>query len=135
MRARQVIYVAIVLAACTGQATGTSITSPPAPSSTSLPGPTTSIAIPATSENIAVAFVEAWQAGDRSAMEALAEPDALVQADELANLAGEEWQFHHCEGAAGTIFCVWASGTDQLAIGVGNIDEPHLVTSVSLVDV
>jgi hypothetical protein len=68
-------------------------------------------------------------------MEALAEPDALTQADELANLVGESWQFDHCEGAAGTVFCVWASETDQLAIGVGNLEEPHLVTSVSLVDV
>lgn len=68
-------------------------------------------------------------------METLSEADALEQADGLADLASEAWQFDHCEGAAGTVFCVWATSTDQLAIGVGNLEEPHLVTSISLVDV
>lgn len=135
IRVRQALALGLVVTACAGQAAGTSTTSSPDTATTGRRAITNSIATPATSEEVAVAFFEAWQAGDRSAMEALAEPKALAQADDLADLAGEAWHFDHCEGAAGTIFCVWASETDQLAIGVRNIEEPHLVTSVSLVDV
>lgn len=130
---RHFLALALVAAACSGQMTGTS-TTPPPDTTTTVPSNTITAA-PPTSEEVAVAFFEAWQAGDRSAMEALAEPNALAQADDLADLADDQWQFDHCEGTAGTIFCVWASETDQLAIGVRNIEEPHLVASVGLVDV
>lgn len=135
IRVNTLFALVLIATACGGQATGTSPTSTPSTTNIGPSTTTTSLAIPATSEEVAVAFFEAWRAGDRPAMETLAEAEALAQADDLANLAGETWQFERCEGAAGTVFCVWASETDQLAVGVRNIEEPHLVTSVSLVDV
>lgn len=87
------------------------------------------------SEEVARAFVEAWIADDRVMMESLAEPAVLAQADTIANLRGEEWAFDHCEGAAGTVFCIWAAGSEELVVGVRNVEEPHLVTSFALADV
>lgn len=116
----------LVFMACGQSGQTTSTTAPTTPSTTGAP---------VTSEEVAAAFFEAWRTGDQATMESLAEPEALAQATELSDLATLDWQFDHCEGAAGTIFCVWKSDTDQLAIGVGNLEEPHRVTTVSLVDV
>ena len=66
-------------------------------------------------------------------MEQLAEPAALVEADALADLASEDWEPEMCEAAAGTVHCIWVSGAGTLAIGVRNLEEPHLVTSFGLV--
>ena len=66
-------------------------------------------------------------------MEQLAEPSAVTEADSLADLASEVWESQRCEGAAGTVYCSWISGAGTLAIGVRNIEEPHLVTSFRLV--
>ena len=68
-------------------------------------------------------------------MESLSEPVVLAQADAIANLRGEEWVFHHCEGAAGTVFCIWGAGSEELVVGVRNVEEPRLVTSFALADV
>ncbi|MGH9199024.1 MAG: hypothetical protein ACRD1T_25265 [Acidimicrobiia bacterium] len=131
---RRILIAGLVLTACSSASTTqpqtTSAEIPPATTSAA-----TSLPADASSEDVATAFFVAWVDGDRPLMEALSESDALRQAEGLSDLAGEAWQFDHCEGAAGTVFCVWATSTDQLAIGVRNIDEPHLVTSVSLVDV
>jgi hypothetical protein len=83
---------------------------------------------------VAAAFFEAWQAGDRQAMERLSEPDALAAAEHLADLVSETWEPELCEGAAGTVHCIWISDAGTLAIGVRNIEEPHLVTSFGLVE-
>ena len=66
-------------------------------------------------------------------MEQLAEPAALAEADELADLATQAWEPELCEGAAGTVHCIWTSSAGTLAIGVGNVEEPHLVISFGLV--
>lgn len=66
-------------------------------------------------------------------MERLSEPDALAQADDLAALAAEAWEQELCEGAAGTVHCIWFTADNVLAIGVRNIEEPHVVTSFRLV--
>lgn len=67
-------------------------------------------------------------------MERLSEPDALAQAEDLADLATETWVPELCEGAAGTVHCIWFTDDEVLAIGVRNIEEPHVVTSFALVD-
>lgn len=67
-------------------------------------------------------------------MEQLSEPAALAEADNLADLVSESWEPELCEGAAGTVHCIWISDAGTLAIGVRNIEEPHLVTSFGLVE-
>ncbi|MEX0667437.1 MAG: hypothetical protein WD313_03830, partial [Acidimicrobiia bacterium] len=62
------------------------------------------------------------------------EPEALAQADSLAALASEPWEPELCEGAAGTVHCIWFTDAEALAIGVRNVEEPHLVTSFRLVE-
>jgi len=118
--------VLVTLTAC-GETAGTTSTSAP-------PATTTIIEAPLTSEAVAVAFFEAWQAGNRDAMERLSEPPALAQADGLVDLADEPWEQELCEGAAGTVHCIWFTDDEVLAIGVRNIEEPHLVTSFQLVE-
>jgi hypothetical protein len=93
---------------------------------------TTSAAIP--SEQVAAAFFEAWRSDDRETMERLSEPAALAEADGLRDLISEPWEPELCEGAAGTVHCIWISEAGTLAIGVRNIEEPHLVTSFGLVN-
>ena len=121
---RSLLIVLLVGAACSSSRPGE-------PTSTTRSSSTT----PASAEDVAAAFVAAWTAGDLATMQDLATPESLEQAEGLSALAGEAWEFDHCEGAAGTIFCIWVSDSDQLAIGVSNIEEPHLVTTVGLVDV
>lgn len=115
----------VLLIACGGQAGTTT---------SALPATTATTGAPLTSEAVAVAFFEAWQSGDGEAMVRLSEADALAQADDLADLADESWEQELCEGAAGTVHCIWISDAGTLAIGVRNIEEPHLVTSFGLVD-
>ena len=81
-----------------------------------------------------MAFFEAWRTQDRTVMELLAEPAAVVEADDLADLAFEDWEAQPCEGAAGTVFCSWTASSGTLAIGVQNIQEPHIVTSVRILE-
>ena len=117
---------AAVLAAGCGQPAGTT---------TSATAATTTTAQPSlTSQDVAIAFFEAWQSGDREAMEQLSEPAALAEANALSELASEAWEPELCEGAAGTVHCIWIADAGTLAIGVRNIEEPHLVTSFGLVD-
>ncbi len=118
------LMIAVLATACGEPAVTT--TSPP-------PGTTTTEAAPVTSEEVALAFFNAWQAGDRELMEQLSEPSALA-ADSLTVLASETWEPELCEGAAGTVHCIWISDAGTLAIGVRNIEEPHVVTSFGLVD-
>ena len=89
---------------------------------------------PISSEQVASAFFEAWKTGDREIMEQLSEPAALAEADGLRDLISEPWEPELCEGAAGTVHCIWISDAGTLAIGVRNIEEPHLVTSFGLVN-
>lgn len=105
-----------------------------ASSTTAPPDLTTTTVGPVTSEQLAAAFFEAWKAGDREVMEQLSEPTALAEADGLNDLLSESWEPELCEGAAGTVYCIWVSDAGTLAIGVRNIEEPHLVTSVMMVD-
>lgn len=67
-------------------------------------------------------------------MEQLSEPAALAEANGLNELSSEKWEPELCEGAAGTVHCIWISDAGILAIGVRNIEEPHLVTSFGLVE-
>jgi hypothetical protein len=87
-----------------------------------------------TSEEVAEAFFEGWKAGDRAVMEHLSEPTALEEADRLSELTSESWEPELCEGAAGTVYCSWVSDAGTLAIGVRNIEEPHIVTSVMMMN-
>ncbi|MGH8958902.1 MAG: hypothetical protein ACRDVK_09520 [Acidimicrobiia bacterium] len=125
---RILIALCLFIPACATEA-GETTTAAPTPTSavqtTSAPD----------SQGVARAFVEAWMADDRATMESLSDPVVLEQADAIANLRGEDWTFDHCEGAAGTVFCIWAAGLDELVVGVRNVEEPHLVTSFALADV
>ena len=93
---------------------------------------TTSSAVP--SEQVAAAFFEAWKTGDREVMERLSEPAALAEADGLRDFSSEPWEPELCEGAAGTVHCIWVSDVRTLAIGVRNIEDPHLVTSFTMLN-
>jgi hypothetical protein len=107
----------------------------PVATTTSTAAETTSTSeTPVTSEEVALAFFEAWRTGDRAAMERLSESDAFAAAEDLADLASATWEPELCEGAAGTVHCIWISDAGTLAIGVRNIEEPHVVTSFALVD-
>ena len=117
---------AILVAGC-GQSAETTTSAPPAATSTTQ-------ASSLTSQDVAIAFFDAWQSGDRESMEQLSEPAALAEADALSELASEAWEPELCEGAAGTVHCIWISDAGTLAIGVRNIEEPHLVTSFGLVE-
>ena len=120
------VLTALALTSC-GETAETTTTSAPPPTSTTAEAPLTS-------EGVALAFFEAWQNGDREEMERLSEPAALAQADNLADLASDPWEQELCEGAAGTVHCIWFTDDDVLAIGVRNIEEPHVVTSFQLVE-
>lgn len=130
MSRRDLALVALVLATACGRPDATTTTSAAADTPTA----TTDVPVPATSENVAMAFFEAWQTGNRRLMEELTEPAALTEADSLSDLASDPWEFALCEGAAGTLYCSWTSEAGTLAIGVRNIEQPHLVTSVRLLD-
>ena len=119
--------VLLVMAAACGEGAATT-TSPPSDPTT------TTEASSLSSQDVALAFFEAWGAGDRRSMADLSEPPALVQAESLAGLAAEAWEPELCEGAAGTVHCIWVSEAGTLAIGVQNLEEPHLVTSFELLD-
>ena len=105
-----------------------------AATTTSVGPETTTTGGPISSEQVASAFFEAWKNGDRETMQQLSEPTALAQANGLRDLVSEPWEPELCEGAAGTVHCIWISDAGTLAIGVRNIEEPHLVTSVEMVN-
>jgi hypothetical protein len=126
-RAAAAVGLAAILVIGCGRPSATTTSAPPAPT-------TTTQASQLTSQDVAVAFFEAWQSGDRPAMGELAEPVALAEADALSDLASRAWEPELCEGAAGTVHCIWVSDAGVLAIGVRNIEEPHLVTSFGLVE-
>ena len=123
MRAVAWLALLVAAAACGGSAATSAATA-----STT----TTSAAIP--SEQVAAAFFEAWKTGDREMMERLSEPAALAEADGLRDFIPEPWEPELCEGAAGTVHCIWISDSGTLAIGVRNIEEPHLVTSFRMLN-
>ena len=121
------IGLATILVAGCGQPAETTTSAPPATTTTTQPSSLTS-------QDVAIAFFEAWQSGDREAMEQLSEPAALAEADAMSDLVSESWEPELCEGAAGTVHCIWISDAGTLAVGVRNIEEPHLVTSFGLVE-
>lgn len=126
------MLVVLVLATGCGQPDATTTTSAAAATTTTQQGQPGTVAEPVTSGDVALAFFNAWQTGDRPTMEKLSEPAALAEADSISDLASESWEPELCEGAAGTIHCIWTSNAGTLAIGVRNIEEPHLVTNVRL---
>ncbi|MGH8928212.1 MAG: hypothetical protein ACRDWH_07660 [Acidimicrobiia bacterium] len=122
------------LVACAGQLNVTGDPGNSASSSTATTTTSTTSTEVLGSEEVARTFFAAWQAGERSIMESLANPAALAEADDLGDLAAEPWEPEPCEGAAGTLFCSWRSPAGRLAIGVANIEEPHVVMSVRLLE-
>jgi hypothetical protein len=124
---RAVAWLALLVAAAACGSSAARTTSVAAVTTT-----TTSAAIP--SEQVAAAFFEAWKTGDREMMERLSEPAALAEADGLRDFSSEPWEPELCEGAAGTVHCIWVSDVGTLAIGVRNIEEPHLVTSFRMLN-
>jgi hypothetical protein len=120
------VWLALFLAPACGE---------PAATTTSVaPEVTSTTGSPLSSEQVAAEFFEAWTTGDRETMERLSEPAALAEADDLRDLISEPWEPELCEGAAGTVHCIWISNAGTLAIGVRNIEEPHLVTSFEMVN-
>jgi hypothetical protein len=117
----------VLLTNACGQSAGTTTT-------TGALAVTSTTAGPVGSEQVALAFFEAWRTGDQETMGQLSEPAALTEADDLSDLTYEAWVPEPCEGAAGTVYCSWTSAAGTLAIGVRNIEEPHLVTSVRILD-
>jgi hypothetical protein len=118
------VLLGVLVACSTTPTTTTGLTA-----TTSQSSPTTLAPVPMSSEEAATAFFDAWLADDQNAMEALSRPEVLAEAEAVADLRDQPWSFDHCEGAAGTLYCTWTTGFDQLVVAVVNIEEPHLVTS------
>ena len=128
LKSRRLVAIGLtILVAGCGRPAETTTSAPPATTTTTQPSSLTS-------QDVAIAFFEAWQSGDRETMEQLSEPSALAEADALSELASVAWEPELCEGAAGTVHCIWISDAGTLAVGVRNIEEPHLVTSFGLVE-
>jgi hypothetical protein len=111
-------------------------TSPSAAPGQDTADPGTGDASPATepvgAADVGRQFVEGWIAGDDDLMAASGTPEAVEAAMAAEDSAGLDWAFSTCEGAAGTVYCTWGSAGSELVIGVGNIEQPRLVTSFTI---
>ena len=83
-----------------------------------------------TAEDMAQIFVKAWLSGSQQAMESMAGPEALAQAEaiEVEAMSGEGV----CEGAAGSLYCTWEIPEGRLTVRVSNAGFPPRVEEVRL---
>ncbi|MGH8914965.1 MAG: hypothetical protein ACRDZM_10675 [Acidimicrobiia bacterium] len=83
-----------------------------------------------TAEDVAQLFVKAWLSGSEGAMESLAGPNALAQADAID--IGVPSGAAVCEGTAGSLYCTWEAAEGRLVVRVSTADVPPRVEEVRL---
>jgi hypothetical protein len=83
-----------------------------------------------TPEGVARQFVFSWVAGDEETMTDLADPTALSQARELSTPA--EPVYSYCEGAAGSVYCIFEVENGELVVRVTNDQPARVVELISL---
>jgi hypothetical protein len=125
---------------------GTSVTLPPLPTTTAASATTiiasttsttrtvasttlTTTTVPTTtrvraSDATAQAFFEGWVANDAAKMAANGEASAITQANAIISSRTRPWNFDHCEGAAGSVYCSWLDAGQRLIIRVRNVEPP-----------
>lgn len=69
-------------------------------------------------EDVALAFVSAWQAGDEELMSELSDPNATGQAGDLPRPIDPVYSY--CEGAAGSTYCTFEDNGGELVVRVRN---------------
>jgi hypothetical protein len=69
-------------------------------------------------EDVALAFVSAWQAGDEELMSELSDPDAEELTADLPRPSDPVYSY--CEGAAGSIYCTFEDEGGELVVRVRN---------------
>ena len=108
-------------------------TVPPEPTTTLAPAPTTTVPpLPGTAAGYIQATYDAWAAGDRAAAGRVAEPVAVATLFTRTWIAADGWVFLRCEGAAGSVFCVWQRPGEQLLINARNTAGGEPVNAVEL---
>jgi hypothetical protein len=102
-------------------ADATTSTTGVAPTTTVAPAPTTTVpALPGNAAGYIHATYDAWAAGDRAAAALVAEPTAVETLFAQTWSEADGWAFLRCEGAAGSVFCVWQGTGEQLWIKARN---------------
>ncbi len=105
-------------------------------------GPTTTAApsrrgapttVPTTPQGFARALYEAWTTGDRNGIQDVAEPIAVNVLFARPWSRKDGWGFSRCEGAAGSIFCMWVRPGERLVLRVrdGTTGLPLAVVSAT----
>ena len=102
-------------------------TAPPASGATE-PVPTTAPAEDGTEgeygQSPAAQLVRAWGAGDRERALELATPRAVDRLFGLFDPGGPDWELTGCEGAAGTLYCVFDSASKATTLQVAQPNVP-----------
>jgi hypothetical protein len=75
--------------------------------------------------DVATLFVEGWLHGSDLAMEALATPEAAVQAGGIEPF---DVVFQQCEGAAGSLYCTWEGDGSSIVVRVSTVEALPRVT-------
>jgi len=76
------------------------------------------------------AAYDAWTAADPSAAARVAEPAAVASLFARTWSATDGWAFARCEGAAGSVFCVWQRSGEELLIKAQNTTGGAAVNAV-----
>lgn len=99
----------------------TTTVSPATPTTTVSPAPTTTgPSLPSDAAGYVRATYDAWAAGDRDAAALVADPAAIDSLFARTWSEADGWVFLRCEGAAGSVFCVWQRPGEQLLIKARN---------------
>jgi hypothetical protein len=78
--------------------------------------------------DIAEQFVTAWEEGSTGALNALGTSQAATQAQALNAQRGDGWQAPStCGGTAGSYYCTFTAGSQQLYVRVDDTNPPRKV--------
>jgi hypothetical protein len=83
-------------------------------------------------EDVALAFVSAWQAGDEELMSELADPDATGQTADLPRPSDPVYSY--CEGAAGSTYCTFEDDGGELVVRVSNEPPARVIELIFVPD-
>lgn len=110
----------------------TTTTPPPSvPATTTTSAPTTTVpSVPGNASDYIHATFDAWVAGDRTAAARVAEPAAVDTLFARTWTQADSWTFTRCEGAAGSVFCIWQRPGEELLIKAPNTSGGAPVDSV-----
>ncbi|MDY7100660.1 MAG: hypothetical protein S0880_05685, partial [Actinomycetota bacterium] len=82
--------------------------------------------------DVATELSIALQQGSSDAVAALSTPEASGQAEALGGAAAAPWQLDTCEGAAGSAYCTFTADGAELVVRVGQVEQPPLVTEITV---